>query len=68
MPVAGRVGAAAAVAKGAGWSVVLDELTRQVETGKVYDRDLPTIAASVEALLVALTRRHGLRPGRGRRR
>jgi hypothetical protein len=67
-PTTGRVGALAAMPKGAGWSVVLDELTRQVETGKVYDRDLPAIAVSVEALLVALTRRPAVRRGRGWRR
>jgi hypothetical protein len=57
----GRVVAAAGAPKGAGWSTVLDELTRQVETGKVYDRDLAAIVGSVEGLLAALTRRPGLR-------
>jgi hypothetical protein len=50
-----------AVPKGAGWVAALNELTRQVEAGRVYDRDLPAIAASLEALLVALTQRPGLR-------
>jgi hypothetical protein len=50
--------------KGAGWAEVLHELTRQVETGKVYDRHLPVIMAGVEELLAALARRPGARRGR----
>ena len=44
---------------GNGWVEVLRELTRQVETGKVYDRDLPGVVGGVEELLAALSRRPG---------
>jgi len=44
--------------KGSGWADSLAELGRQLDTGRVYDRDLPAIVGSVEVLLAALTRRH----------
>jgi hypothetical protein len=45
--------------KGAAWVEALHELTRQVETGKVYDRDLAAIGDGLQELLAALTRRRG---------
>lgn len=45
--------------KGAGWADALQELTRQIDAGKIYDRDLPAIASGVDALVTALARRSG---------
>lgn len=47
--------------KGADWADALHELARQVDAGKVYDRDLPAIAEGVEQVITALNRRPGLR-------
>jgi hypothetical protein len=47
--------------KGAGWADALHELAHQVDTGLVYDRDLPALLDGVDALVTALTRRPGLR-------
>jgi hypothetical protein len=51
----------ATLPKGAGWVAALHELARQLDAGKVYDRDLPALAGGVEELIAALTRRPGLR-------
>jgi hypothetical protein len=36
---------------------VLTDLTRRVDSGRVYDRDLPTLTAAVRDLVEALSRR-----------
>ncbi|MGL5850609.1 MAG: hypothetical protein ACRCZD_07460 [Phycicoccus sp.] len=36
---------------------VLQELTARVDSGRVYDRDLPTLATAVRGLVDALNRR-----------
>jgi hypothetical protein len=46
--------------KGTGWVEALHELARQVDAGKVYDRDLAALANGVDKLITALTRRPGL--------
>ena len=47
--------------KGPGWAPALHELAAQIDTGKVYDRDLTALADGVDALITALNRRPGLR-------
>ena len=46
-----------ALPKGAGWAEALVELARQVDVGKVYDRDLPALASALDAVITALNRR-----------
>lgn len=36
---------------------VLDDLTRRVDSGRVYDRDIPALVAAVKATVEALARR-----------
>jgi hypothetical protein len=43
--------------KGAGWIVALHELARQLNTGRVYDRDLPVMADALNEVLDAYARR-----------
>lgn len=43
--------------KGPGWATALDQLTHQLDTGRVYDRDLAVIATATVALNEALSRR-----------
>jgi hypothetical protein len=43
--------------KGPGWAGALHELARQIDTGKVYDRDLPALANALEVVITALNRR-----------
>jgi len=43
------------------WVTALRELTRRVETGRVYDRDLEDLGEAVNGLVAALIRRG--RPG-----
>jgi hypothetical protein len=50
-----------ALPKGASWASALLELADQIGAGKVYDRDLPALAASVNAIITALNRRPGMR-------
>lgn len=47
--------------RGAGWDNVLHELARQLNTGRVYDRDLPDVTHALTAVTEALARRqkHG---------
>ena len=47
--------------KGPGWVPALHELAAQIDTGKIYDRDLTALAGGVDALITALNRRHGPR-------
>jgi hypothetical protein len=39
------------------WPRLLDELTRQLNDGRVYDRDLPALARALEPLLATYRRR-----------
>ncbi len=36
---------------------ILEDLTRRVDSGRVYDRDVPTLTAAVRATVEALARR-----------
>jgi len=36
---------------------ILEDLTRRVDSGRVYDRDIPTLVAAVRATVEALSRR-----------
>ena len=42
---------------GRGWHQQLEELTRQIDAGRVYDRDLLDLAAVLEAALLAVEKR-----------
>jgi hypothetical protein len=42
---------------GPGWLPVLGELVRQVETGRIYDRDLPALGEALQEVINALQRR-----------
>lgn len=53
-----------ALPRGAGWAPALHELARQIDTGKLYDRDLPDLTAGLTSVLDALAGRQG---GRARR-
>jgi hypothetical protein len=39
------------------WPTLLDELARQLNDGRVYDRDLPSLARALEPVLQAHRRR-----------
>ncbi len=39
------------------WARLLLELARQLDDGRIYDRDLPALATALNAALVAYTRR-----------
>lgn len=43
--------------KGAAWPAALTELERQIDTGRVYDRDLGALALSLDKVLRAFERR-----------
>jgi len=43
--------------RGPEWPGLLAELTRQLDTGAVYARDLPAITVEFDAALAAITRR-----------
>jgi hypothetical protein len=43
--------------RGAGWVSLVEALTKQLDTGRLYDRDLAVLAAAVTELNVALNRR-----------
>jgi hypothetical protein len=50
------------------WAALLSELARQLEDGRVYDRDLPALAAALRTVLDAYSRRPYVRDrsfGRG---
>jgi len=49
---AGRV-----AARGPEWPALLAELTRQLDTGRIYARDLAAITVEFDAALAAITRR-----------
>lgn len=50
--------------RGAGWLASLADLARQLDSGRVYDRDLPGLADALREVLAALDRRAGWRRGR----
>lgn len=46
---------------GAAWPAALTDLAREVDAGRVYDRDLLALGASLDEVLRALARRPGWR-------
>jgi len=50
-----------AVPKGAVWPATLVQLVTQVDSGRVYDRDLPALARALQDVIAALERRPGWR-------
>ncbi len=57
-PVTATSGAAAAghPPRGPGWIPLLDELTHQVDTGRIYDRDLATVTEAINRTIAAVNR------------
>lgn len=51
----------ATVPKGAEWPELLAQLTTALDTGRVYDRDLPAVAQALAGVADALDRRPGWR-------
>ena len=51
----------AAVPQGPAWPPVLAQLATQLDTGRVYDRDLPALAQGLQDVIDALDRRPGWR-------
>jgi len=49
----------AAVPQGAAWPAALDQLAIALDTGRVYDRDLPALAEALAGVADALGRRPG---------
>ena len=49
------------VPKGAEWSAALAQLATALDTGRVYDRDLPALAQALAGVADALDRRPGWR-------
>lgn len=47
--------------RGPGWIPLLDELTRQVDTGRVYGRDLNAVTEAINRAVAAVNRRRGHR-------
>lgn len=47
--------------RGALWPAALSDLARQLDSGRVYDRDLPALADALREVLSALDRRPGWR-------
>ncbi len=45
------------------WARLLTELTRQLDDGRLYDRDLPELAAALGRVLDAYNRRPHVRDG-----
>jgi hypothetical protein len=43
--------------RGAGWIAALHELARQLNTGRIYDRDLPALNDALNEVLDAYARR-----------
>lgn len=46
---------------GAAWPVALTQLATELDTGRVYDRDLPALAQALAGVADALDRRPGWR-------
>jgi hypothetical protein len=53
--------------RGAEWAEVLEQLSRQLDDGRVYDRDLDDIRAALLRVNESSERRHGPRPSRPHR-
>ena len=53
------------VPKGAEWPAALAQLATALDTGRVYDRDLPALAQALAGVADALDRRPGWRLERG---
>jgi hypothetical protein len=53
----------ATVPQGAAWPAALDQLAAALDTGRVYDRDLPALAQALASVADALDRRIGWRRG-----
>jgi hypothetical protein len=51
----------ATVPQGPAWPPVLAQLATQLDTGRVYDRDLPALAQGLQNVIDALDRRPGWR-------
>jgi hypothetical protein len=51
----------ATVPHGAAWSAALTQLATALDTGRVYDRDLPALAQALASVADALDRRPGWR-------
>jgi len=49
------------IPKGAAWPAALAQLTAELDTGRVYDRDLPALAEALAGVADALDRRPGWR-------
>ena len=49
------------VPKGAAWPAALAQLAAELDTGRVYDRDLPALAEALAGVADALDRRPGWR-------
>jgi hypothetical protein len=49
------------VPKGAAWPATLVQLVTQVDSGRVYDRDLPALSQALQDVIDALERRPGWR-------
>ena len=49
------------IPKGAAWPAALDQLAAELDTGRVYDRDLPALAEALAGVADALDRRPGRR-------
>ncbi len=49
------------VPKGPAWPATLVQLVTQVDSGRVYDRDLPALAEALQDVIDALERRPGWR-------
>jgi hypothetical protein len=56
----------AATPKRADWPRLLHELTRQINDGRIYDRDLDNLAVAINAVVDACVRRPAARGQRGR--
>lgn len=52
--------------RGAGWALALHELAKQLDTGRIYDRDLPALLHAVDELVTSLSRRPAAPPLRRR--
>lgn len=63
-PAAPSRPAAPTLPKGPAWAAAVHELSRQLDTGRIYDRDLPDLATAVADLATALQRRTARPPRR----
>jgi hypothetical protein len=54
------------VPKRADWPGLLHDLARQIDDGRIYDRDLDDLASAINAVVDACVRRPVLRGQRGR--